>query len=67
MCFARSSADGGSNNVQKILIAESKRGDCFGDQCLYGAARLKQTLTKINAMVWIGFVWPRIGFSGWIL
>jgi len=46
MCFAKSSTDGGSDNVQKILIAEFKRGDCFGDQCLDRTAWLKRTLRK---------------------
>jgi hypothetical protein len=30
-------------------------------------SKIKMHLKKRNEMVWIGFVWLRIGFSGWLL
>jgi len=46
-CVLRETAQMGEvTNVQKNLIAESKKGECFGGQCLYGTSKLKCTLKK---------------------
>jgi hypothetical protein len=44
-----------------------KERDHWDDQDVGGWAVLKWILERSDGMVWIGWIWLRIGTSGWFL
>jgi hypothetical protein len=51
----------------KILVGKPKGKRHFEELGVDASIILKFILGNQGGKVWIGFIWPRIGTSGWLL
>jgi hypothetical protein len=51
----------------KFWFENLKRRDYLEDLDIDGSIILKRMLEKWGGKVWTGFIWLRIGTSGWLL
>jgi hypothetical protein len=54
-------------NAYRILVGKPEGKGPVEDQDVGGWTILKWILERSDVMVWIGFMWLRIGFSGGLL